>query len=94
VLAAGYNVRVIEMLPGGSALIVREGQKIGYFPIVPGGQIADTPVQPLLQKYFGSLQTQITCLFPVIPHPQEGRIAIVTDVGRGDAMDAATSRDE
>jgi hypothetical protein len=51
-------------------------------------------VQPLTQKYFGSLSTQITCLFPVIPHPQEGRIAIVTDVGRGDAMDAATSRDE
>jgi hypothetical protein len=55
---------------------------------LPVGLFRHPPVQPLLQKYFGSLSTQITCLFPVIPHPQEGRIAIVTDVGRGDAMDA------
>jgi hypothetical protein len=40
-------------------------------------------VQPLLQKYFGSLFTQITSSSLAIPHPQEGRIAIVTDVGRG-----------
>jgi hypothetical protein len=40
-------------------------------------------VQPPSQKYSGSLLTQITSTSIAIPHPQEGRIAIVTDVGRG-----------
>jgi hypothetical protein len=47
------------------------------------GQITDTPVQPLLQKYSGSLLTQITCLFLAIPAHTEGRFAIVTNVGPG-----------
>jgi hypothetical protein len=47
------------------------------------GQITDTAVQPFLQKYFGSLQTQITCLSFAIPAHTEGRFAIVTDVGQG-----------
>jgi hypothetical protein len=51
--------------------------------VVPGGQITESHVQPPLQKYFGVLFTQITSLSVAIPHPQEGRIAIVTDVGRG-----------
>jgi hypothetical protein len=48
-----------------------------------GGQITDTPVQPPPQKYSGSLQRQITCIFLVIPAHTEGRFAIVTDVGQG-----------
>jgi hypothetical protein len=38
----------------------------------PVGQITDTPVQPLLQKYSGSLLTQITCLFLAIPAHTKG----------------------
>jgi hypothetical protein len=53
------------------------------FKRLPDGQITDTPVQPFLQKYSCSLQTQITSASIVIPHPQEGRFAIVTDVGYG-----------
>jgi hypothetical protein len=51
--------------------------------IVPDGQITDWPVQPFSQKYSGSLLTQITSTTIAIPHPREGRFAIVTDVGRG-----------
>jgi hypothetical protein len=41
------------------------------------------PVQPPSQKHSGSLQTQITSTSSAIPFLLEGRIAIVTDVGRG-----------
>jgi hypothetical protein len=51
--------------------------------IAPDGQITDRAVQPSLQKYSGSLQTQITCLSFAIPAHTEGRFAIVTDVGQG-----------
>jgi hypothetical protein len=51
--------------------------------IVPDGQIAVSHVQPLLQKYFRFPLPQITSPSFVIPPSQEGRIAIVTDVGRG-----------
>jgi hypothetical protein len=37
----------------------------------------------MLQKYSASRLPQITPTTPAIPFPQEGRIAIVTDVGRG-----------
>ena len=50
---------------------------------LPAGQITEPPVQPRSQKYSGSLQTQITSTSVAIPSSQEGRIAIVTDVGRG-----------
>ena len=50
---------------------------------VPDEQIADSPVQPPEQKYSSSLLTQITSTSIAIPPSQEGRIAIVTDVGRG-----------
>jgi WD40 repeat protein len=33
ILPIGYNVRVVTLLPGGWALIARDGQKIGYFHI-------------------------------------------------------------
>jgi hypothetical protein len=51
--------------------------------ILSGGQITDTPVQPPLQKYFGSLLTQITSTSSAIPAHTKGRFAIVTDVGQG-----------
>jgi hypothetical protein len=40
-------------------------------------------VQSMPQKYSASRLPQITPTTPAIPFPQEGRIAIVTDVGRG-----------
>ena len=40
-------------------------------------------VKPSHQKYFALPETQITLIVHPVPHPQEGRIAIVTDVGRG-----------
>jgi hypothetical protein len=48
---------------------------------------SDLPVQPLSQKYFHSLLTQLTCISSAIPSHTEGRLAIVTDAGR-DAVDA------
>jgi hypothetical protein len=50
---------------------------------LPGGQFFDSPVQPHRKKYFCFLPTQITGLFLAIPALSEGRIAIVTNVGRG-----------
>jgi hypothetical protein len=46
------------------------------------------PVQPSPQKYTSSPHHQITPTSPPVPARQEGRIAIVTDVGRN-AVDAA-----
>ena len=46
------------------------------------------PVQPSLQKYTSSRFPQISPTTPPVPARQEGRIAIVTDVGRN-AVDAA-----
>jgi hypothetical protein len=39
---------------------------------LPDGQISARRVQPLLQKYFCSLSTQITGLFHVVPALSEG----------------------
>ena len=47
-----------------------------------GWYLSDSPVQPRQQKYSCSLLTQITGLFLAVPALSEGRIAIVTDVGR------------
>jgi hypothetical protein len=52
-------------------------------PDLPDGLFCESPVQPLSQKYSCSLSTQITSTSIAIPYPPEGRIAIVTDVGRG-----------
>jgi hypothetical protein len=41
------------------------------------------PVQSRAQKYFSSSPGQITSKTQPIPRPQEGRFAIVTDVGCG-----------
>jgi hypothetical protein len=59
-------------------------------PDQPVGQISgagDLPVQPHIQKYFRSRLTHS----PRRPVPHEGRIAIVTDVGR-DAVDAGGAK--
>jgi hypothetical protein len=50
------------------------------------------PVQSWPQKYFDSLQTQITSLL-IAFRPMEGRIAIVTDAGRN-AVDADGAADD
>jgi hypothetical protein len=42
------------------------------------------PVQPSCEKYSASRSTQINPTTSAIPRPQEGRIAIVTDVGSGE----------
>ena len=71
----------------GAAFGVTRRLTMGHVASVPDGQIAGLPigvrVQPSSQKYSGVLFTQITSTSIAIPHPQEGRIAIVTDVGRG-----------
>jgi hypothetical protein len=41
------------------------------------------PVQPHLQKYFGSVFTQITSIPAAVSSLNKGRFAIVTDVGMG-----------
>jgi hypothetical protein len=43
----------------------------------------DPRVQPLCEKYFPSPLTQIRCISKPVPCPQEGRFAVVTDVGHG-----------
>jgi hypothetical protein len=61
----------------------REFPFAGTPPGVPDGQISDPPVQPFSQKDSGVLFTQITSISIAIPSSLKGRIAIVTDVGRG-----------
>src|SRR5215213_5411423 len=50
---------------------------------LPDRQITHGLVQCSRQKYSASPLPQITPTTPAIPHPLEGRIAIVTDVGCG-----------
>jgi hypothetical protein len=50
---------------------------------LPDGQISSSPVQPPLQKYSGSLLTQITSSSSLSRPNTEGRFAIVTNVGQG-----------
>jgi hypothetical protein len=50
---------------------------------LPVGWLVDRCVQPCLQKYFASPVGQIISTNSRHPTPQEGRIAIVTDVGMG-----------
>jgi hypothetical protein len=53
---------------------------------LPDALIFRIRVKLLHQKYFAFSEAQISRMFHPVPHPSEGRIAIVTDVG--DAMDA------
>jgi hypothetical protein len=57
---------------------------IGLRQINPTGKsllIFRNRVKPRNQKYFASRLTQISSLIRAVPCPQEGRFAIVTDVG-------------
>src|SRR5216684_6398483 len=61
----------------------------------------DPRVQPLCEKYFRFRLTQIRCISKPVPCPQEGRFAVVTDVGHGmrwtrgrQARSAIAGRDE
>jgi hypothetical protein len=77
-------------------LICRHGKSnfcIGLRQINPTGKsllIFRNYVKPLLQKYFASRLTQISCISATVLSHREGRIAIVTDAGR-DAVDARAS---
>jgi hypothetical protein len=53
----------------------------------PTGKSAENPVQSHLQKYSAFAVGQIKSITPAILSHQEGRFAIVTNVGQ-DAMDA------
>jgi hypothetical protein len=50
---------------------------------LPVGRFVDSGVESLLQKYFTSPVGQIISTNSPHPTPQQGRIAIVTDVGHG-----------
>jgi hypothetical protein len=50
---------------------------------LPVGQFCKTSVQPFSQKYFASRFGRHSITDSTVPPSQEGRIAIVTDVGRG-----------
>src|ERR1700722_20873712 len=50
---------------------------------LPDGQISDFPVQPSSEKYFAFRFGRNSNRASAVPHPSEGRFAIVTDVGRG-----------
>jgi hypothetical protein len=72
---------------------VRRGHRGSIGSEVASMGKSPTPVQPRLQKYSGSLLTQITCISLAIPSHTEGRLAIVTDAGR-DAVDVRWRVDE
>jgi hypothetical protein len=52
------------------------------------------PVAPICRAHFACADGQITGLSSRVSHPQEGRIAIVTDVGRGMRWTLWAARDE
>ncbi len=58
---------------------VQLGRATGHLLICPGWSSCPS----LVAKFSTSILTQITGLFHAVPFPQEGRIAIVTDVGYG-----------
>jgi hypothetical protein len=72
-------------IDGGTTQAIDPDSKIGSRSrlIVAGRANRRLAVQPLSQKYSGSLLTQITCTSLAIPARTEGRFAIVTDVGQG-----------
>jgi hypothetical protein len=64
----------------------RAGSSRYFRADLPDGRGADSPVQPLLQKYFPFTFDPNHMLIHRCPVPPEGRLAIVTDAGR-DAVD-------
>ena len=73
------------MLRGAAAVCCSGAQNI--HPDLPDRLFGTLPVQPHLQKYFRSRNTQIKIISAAVSFHQEGRLAIVTNAGR-DAMDA------
>jgi hypothetical protein len=51
------------------------------YACLPDRQITEKPVQSALQKYFRSRLPQIKIISAAVSSHQEGRLAIVTDVG-------------
>ena len=64
-------------------MLTTQGAGVSRATDLPDGLSADLPVQPCYEKFFALPLTQITSTILVIPFPQEGRLAIVTDVGDG-----------
>ena len=64
-------------------MLTTQGAGVSRATDLPDGLSADLPVQPCYEKFFALPLTQITSTILVIPFPQEGRLAIVTDVGSG-----------
>src|SRR6185437_3440571 len=50
---------------------------------LPDGLIFRNRVKSFSEKYFALSECRITGMVAAVPHPHEGRFAIVTDVGRG-----------
>ena len=65
-----YAVMEITLSEATTGCVARRANHVWLGPVLP-------------QKYSSSPLPQITPKTPAIPHPLEGRIAIVTDVGRG-----------
>jgi len=61
---------------------------------LPGELFARIAVQPSKKKYFVSRMGRNSNRASLVPYPQEGRFAIVTNVGLRDAVDAAMREDE
>ena len=84
--SAEQRDRTMLRIAGSTLLRVRDtrgncsSQSCGDLPV---GRFVDRRVQPPLQKYFCFRTPQITSTTPAIPSHQEGRFAIVTDVGCG-----------
>src|ERR1700687_607808 len=79
----------------GSVRNLKQGDLLNRINLIlPVGQITSCfpkwPVQPHLQKYFGSRRTQIRCISIAVSFRQEGRSRVVTSAGR-DAVDARAS---
>ena len=70
-----HQVRFMSTRPG----ICRRGAASD----LPDGQISDRAIQPRLQKYSCFHLSQISLRTPPSRSREEGRIAIVTDVGHG-----------
>jgi hypothetical protein len=58
---------------------------------LPDGLFCDTSVQPRAQKYSASRFAKISTTTAAVPARHEGRIAIVTNVGRN-AMDGSARK--
>jgi len=68
--------------PQGEGEVKRVGIVIARGEILPDGANQQIPVEPCAQKFSAFLSAQII-IMSRLSHPDEGRFAIVTDVGCG-----------